>query len=258
MAACTVDVYLLCYNEAVILPHTIRHYRQWLPECRITVLDNHSTDGSGDIARAAGCHVHLWKQRPGKMMDDVTNASLKNNIWRTNGTDADWVICADMDEWLCVRPEDLERERAAGVTVLTTFAVNGVCFSEREDLSDIDPLECAGGHVWKYGHKKLCFHRPSVSRMNYSLGAHHARPVGTVVHSKTRYLIKHMQFLGLPYYRRKMLQRSERNKGNVATHYTTSESSIRNRYMRKVQRMQPFAVHVPTYSPPPTPPDTRP
>lgn len=252
-----VDVYLLCYNEAVLLPHSIRHYRQWLPGCRITILDNHSTDSSAAIAEAAGCRVHRWKQRPGKMMDDQTNAELKNGFWK--GTDADWVICADMDEWLCVRPGDLVRELESGNTILTTHAVNGVGFSEREDLSDIDPLECAGGHTWKYGHKKLCFHRPSIKAMNYSLGAHHVRPVPTsgasVRYSARKYVIKHMQFLGLAYYRRKMINRTERNKGNVATHYTTSESAIRGRYERKVARARPFGDFADTYEPaPPLPP----
>lgn len=201
--------------------------------------------------------MHLWKQRPGKLMDDVTNADLKNSFWK--GTDADWVICADMDEWLCVRPDDLKRELAAGHTVLSTFAVNGVGFSEREDLADIDPLECTGGHTWKYGHKKLCFHRPSIKAMNYTLGAHHVRPIpnagATVKYSKSKYVIKHMQFMGLPYYRRKMINRTKRNKGNVATHYTTSESAIAGRYNRKVARARPFREFADTYEPvPPMPP----
>jgi len=257
MAEPAVEVFLLCHNEAVLLPHSIRHYRQWLPGCRITVLDNHSTDGSAGIAEAAGCRVHLWRQRAGKLMDDRTNADLKNRFWKDS--DADWVVFADMDEWLCVRPADLERELSEGHTVLSTFAVNGVGFSRREDLADIDPLECAGGHTWKYGHKKLCFHRPSIREMNYSLGAHHARPRASpgaaVSYSRRLYVIKHMQFLGLPYYRRKMFVRAERNRGNVATHYTTNEASIVARYERKVARARPFGDFSDTYDPaPPVPP----
>ena len=47
---CGVTIFLLCYNESTLLPHTIRHYMRWLPNARMVVLDNESADNSRQIA----------------------------------------------------------------------------------------------------------------------------------------------------------------------------------------------------------------
>jgi hypothetical protein len=48
------NVFLLCYNERAMLPHTVNHYKKHLPSCTITVYDNESTDGSAALARQLG------------------------------------------------------------------------------------------------------------------------------------------------------------------------------------------------------------
>jgi len=54
-----------CYNEAATVARVIADFRAALPGCVVYVYDNRSTDGTGDIARAAGAVVRR-ESRPGK------------------------------------------------------------------------------------------------------------------------------------------------------------------------------------------------
>lgn len=52
-----VAVAIPCYNEAPAIPELIARWRQALPGAEIVVFDNNSSDGTGDLARAAGVRV---------------------------------------------------------------------------------------------------------------------------------------------------------------------------------------------------------
>jgi glycosyltransferase involved in cell wall biosynthesis len=54
-----------CYNEALTVGKVVADFRQALPGCSVYVYDNRSTDGTGDLARAAGAVVRR-EPRPGK------------------------------------------------------------------------------------------------------------------------------------------------------------------------------------------------
>jgi glycosyltransferase involved in cell wall biosynthesis len=60
-----IAVLVPCYNEAPTVGRVIAEFRQALPGCTVYVYDNRSTDGTGDIARAAGAQVRR-EPRPGK------------------------------------------------------------------------------------------------------------------------------------------------------------------------------------------------
>lgn len=48
-----------CYNEALTIEAIVRDFRASLPQATVYVFDNNSTDGTAEIARAAGASVRL-------------------------------------------------------------------------------------------------------------------------------------------------------------------------------------------------------
>jgi glycosyltransferase involved in cell wall biosynthesis len=60
-----IAVLIPCYNEALTVVRVIADFRKALPDSTIYVYDNRSTDGTGDLARAAGARVRR-EMRPGK------------------------------------------------------------------------------------------------------------------------------------------------------------------------------------------------
>ena len=49
-----IAVLIPCYNESATIAKVVQDYRAALPDAAIYVYDNNSTDGTDEIARAAG------------------------------------------------------------------------------------------------------------------------------------------------------------------------------------------------------------
>ena len=60
-----IAVLIPCYNESKTIKKVIEDYRQALPEAKIYVYDNNSTDGTDNIARDAGAIVR-YERKQGK------------------------------------------------------------------------------------------------------------------------------------------------------------------------------------------------
>ena len=212
------DIYIVCHNEEVMIPHTIKHYRDRFPKARIFICDNYSSDGSLALAKNLGCEVIMWDYNPNTFEYDLTK--LKNDIWKQS---SGWVIICDMDEWLCIDEAQLKEEESKGTTMLTTKGYDIVGDSKSEKLDDIVLESLTNGiYTWREC-KKLCFDSRAIKEISYLPGAHHCNPEGDVVLSAAIYHIKHMDFLGLPYKWKKMLLRFERTsemrKYGMAVHY---------------------------------------
>lgn len=223
-------VYVVCHNEKVLLPHMVSHYRKRLPNCKITIYDNNSTDGSRMIAESLGCDVIIFNSN--NESNETAKVEIKNNCWKKST--ADWVVVCDIDEWLCVTKSQLDEEKKLGTTILTTHGSEISGNSSLVDLSDVN-LHTLNQATDDLGEsKKLCFRPNKLTEINYGAGAHYCNPVGKVQYSNKTYMNKHMNNLGIPFLVHKHKTRFERThsnrKMNMSTHYRTNESQVVTKY----------------------------
>jgi hypothetical protein len=231
----SINVFLLCYNESALLPHVVKHYKKYIPSCKIHIYDNESTDNSVELAKSLGCDVISWSS--GNILNDHLNKDIKNTCWKNIETG--WIIVADMDEFLCVTEKELLEEEQEGTSILKILGINMIGESKKLDLSDIDLQDIKKYNEHPPEDKNLCFLREKIVDMNYDLGAHHCNPVGIIKYSLKKYLNKHMVHLGVEFQINKYIKRYERSEkmrseGN-ASHYTNNVQEIRNSYMNSLK-----------------------
>ena len=92
-----VHAFFLCYNEANILPHLLKHYLSFCEH--VTILDNNSTDNSVEIINSFPNTDVIPFDSNGEFHDGV-HIKLKNHVWKSSIGTADYVILGDADEFL--------------------------------------------------------------------------------------------------------------------------------------------------------------
>lgn len=225
-----INIILVCYNESILLPHAVKHYKKYLPSCNITIYDNQSTDDSVEIAKQLGCTCIDWDTQ--NRIDDYKLQYLKNNCWKNiqNG----WIIMADMDEFLCVTEDDLIREMKLGTSILNVIGYDMIGESKTIYLTDIELQNIKKGVKNICLNKNICFMREKITDINYGIGAHSCNPIGDIKYSSNTYIMKHMNFLGINYIINKLnnryLRSEEMRKNGLAVHYTNNNEEIINRY----------------------------
>jgi hypothetical protein len=228
-------IFIVCYNEAIMIPHTVSHYRSRFPECTITILDNYSSDASVEIAKNLGCSIKPLDT--GGIINDYILSEVKSNGWK--GCDS-WVIICDMDEWLCVNESNLRDEEEKGVTILRVKGYNIIADSQSVILDDVNLHSLTQGIFNPYECKNICFNAKYITDMHFSLGSHSCSPVGKVVFSDKEYILKHMDELGFPYkcFKNKIrYDRSEkmRTQYGMCSHYVKDESILSTNLQRLLQ-----------------------
>jgi len=226
-----ITIYLLCYNEEVLLPHALDHYSKRFPKAKFIIINNMSTDSSVEIATARGCEIVPWETK--NQANIVMNTDLKNNVWKTATTD--WIIIADMDEWIELTEEQLMKEDAAGFTILHFRGVQMVADSKSLILDDVNLHDIKTGYYDINFNKHVCFKRTAITDIHYTRGAHKSAEKGLVKYSKNVYKLKHMNFLGLPWFEAKMKARFLRTHHNrhyhrCSGHYTNNDAEIQKKY----------------------------
>ena len=226
-----INVFLLCFNESALLPHSIKHYKKYLPSCKITIYDNESTDNSVEIAKELGCHVVSWSSN--NILNENIQIKLRNTIWKT--CTSGWIIMADMDEFLCVSEDDLCKEKELCTTILNVKGCDMLGESNTINLIDIDLQQIRKYTDNHMESKNLCFLREAITDMNYGPGSHRCKPIGNIVYSSKIYINKHMSYLGQPFLINKMVERYKRShkmrEKRWSIHYTDNIDKIKQKYL---------------------------
>ena len=226
-----VNIFLLCFNESILLPKTVTFYKSRFPNCNITIYDNMSTDNSVEIAKELGCNVCTFDS--GGRNDVRIKRNIANTCWKN--IKKGWIIMADMDEWIDITEKALDDETKKGTTIITTKGYDMIGESRSAILDDIDLNNITKGVPNYFEDKKICFLREKFDSMNYSVGSHICSPKGNIKYSSKLYSIKHMSFVGLAFIVNKMKQRYERSsdmrKMGYSIHYTNNITKITKIYL---------------------------
>lgn len=162
-------------------------------------------------------------------MDAHKMHALRNDCWKTLFNR--WVIVADMDEWICVNDQDLREEDKQGTTILTIKGYDMIGDSQDVNLGDINLHHIHHGIYSEPESKSICFKVGPIREMNFTHGCHSCQPMGNIQYSKKEYILKHMDYLGLPYKLNKHQRRFERSAKNrqrgFSHHYARPLDAIR-------------------------------
>jgi hypothetical protein len=184
-----VAIYSIAYNEELLIPYFVAHYQSRFPGCNITIYDNCSTDNTGQLASNLGCIVQTYDSG-GRFCEDK-QTETKNNCWK--GTNADWVIVCDIDEFLDADLEQLQEECG---TILRTQGWDMIGGKTRDSF---DFYAINHGVKNKMESKPLAFKPHEISEINYVPGAHTCAPVGNVHYSYNIYNLYHYKYIYLDY-----------------------------------------------------------
>lgn len=163
-------VFTICWNEEVILQDFINFYRSRIPNCKITVYNNMSTDKTVDIAYKNNCEVISFDT--GGKMDESTLMNIRNQCWK-NST-SKWIIVADSDEWVDISEKMLE-ESTWEIAKCNGYEMFGTEKDKAEDL--LYGVESVGYC------KPIIFKKDAIKETNFAAGSHKASPESEYRHS---------------------------------------------------------------------------
>ena len=223
-----VTIFVICFNEQFMLPFFIKWYRDRFPNCKIVVYDNFSTDNTVKIALENNCEVRQYDTE-GKLSDSKY-LEIKNNCWKDS--DTDWNLIADADEFLDIRPEDLNTDQ-------TLYKAKGYNMCNVEGLDNV--LDIKHGIESEAYDKVVCFNKLYIKEINYTPGCHSCNPIGDVIYTPKRPKLLHMKFLDEDYLvnRYKMFKNrmSEENiKMGWGIQYREEENIIRESFRNHLKQ----------------------
>lgn len=222
-----ISIYMIAYNEDVVLQYTIDFYKERFPGAKFTIFDNESTDKTKEIALKNGCEVISFSTNNQIVESRITH--IKNTCWLNAPTD--WVLVCDPDECLDITEEQLKEEEAKGVSIIKSEGWNMVNMEDNYDIAQI----CHGTRVPQFD-KNYLFDKRSIKIMNYQHGCHSASPQGQVKFSDKAYKLYHFKCIHPDYLvlraRWTQARLSDENKrGGLGSYWINTDEGTRNGFM---------------------------
>lgn len=156
--------YFINYNDSFYIPFFAKHYFKFCE--KIIMYDQHSTDGSRELAESLGIEVRTFGNH---QLNDQAYLEVKNHCWKEQrGKGVQYVIVVDGDEFVFI---DHLRGTAPKVT-----GYNMV--SDKLPVDDITEIR-TGAYSESYS-KQAIFSPDQISEIDYIHGCHKNRIKGNV------------------------------------------------------------------------------
>lgn len=232
-----IEAHLLHWQEKDIMPYVIKHYRAFCDE--IIIHDNHSKDGSAEMAKELGCTVIPFGS---DFFDDGINRDLKNECWK--GSDADWCVVADFDELLFHPYKEMRFaiEYFSESTIIKTIGWQIMS----DDWPAHDLLEITNGFEFSNYAKTICFSPKHITDIGFGPGAHESNPKGLVQWSESPLYVLHYKHIGgvqrtIDRYKvlQKRLSKNNRRHGH-GVHYAQSPARLRQEWSERMAKSKPL------------------
>ncbi len=235
-----VDLYCLCWNEAAIIPHFLRHYERLVR--RFVVFDNKSTDGSLALLEAhpqvqtASFTVQgeSFVQQELDMSNGFCNAGRQDRDGPPN-----WVLIVDMDEFLfhADLPAYLQSCTDRDVTAIRAIGYDMVSDGLPDGDAPLPRIITRGERTMGYD-KPFAFAPGAIGEPRFTPGRHGAYPTGRVVWpARPEVALLHYKHLGAAYSRRRnTMLRGGLKPGDLAkgwgSHYLRTEAEVDREFRR--------------------------
>lgn len=180
-----------------MIPFYLRHYEPLVE--RIVIFDDGSTDRSRELFQQSP-KVEMRQLEQGES-SNLMQATEMNRCWKESRGTADWVIIADIDEFIYhPRLRDYLADRQArGFTILHPVGLDMVA-PDFPEPGAVLTKSVRRGRPLDSMDKLAVFDPNAIEEINYEVGRHVAQPSGRVLFPPTREVkLLHYKHLGVEY-----------------------------------------------------------
>jgi hypothetical protein len=180
------------YNQGELLKHFLQYYQF----CdKIVVYDDKLTDNSIEVIKSFN-NTEISNFYQSDKVEDKIFTEIKNEHWKQYRKEYDWVIIADVDEFLYF-PHTLALDDL--LDDYTVLKPKGYDMITEKNINEIDNIFTVNKGIRNEMMDKCCmFNIKEIESINYEAGCHKCNPKGNVKYFEDKELkLLHYKYLGL-------------------------------------------------------------